>query len=292
MKKKLVSFLLAFCMLLGMIPSDFVSADASGAVSVEYVFRGAGADKASDKVSATTISNYNLSDSGNWSWYGKTWTAANAEATMRDFGGTDKDYLNVANTQSDEWFALDIKAPESAGEYAVEFYYMPLKNSNVGACDIYFVEKPNGGFNEQAVNTALENSSPIGNINFKKEGATGDTAAHKPLNNIDFKQGKSYLLVFKTTTASRLLIKSIKIAKMGELTELIVSPETARIPIGGTESITVSGKDSNGTALQAGAFDEISYASSNEAVAMVSNGVITGVATGTATITVTATLGN
>ena len=113
MKKKLVSFLLAFCMLLGMIPSDFVSADASGAVSVEYVFRGAGADKASDKVSATTISNYNLSDSGNWSWYGKTWTAANAEATMRDFGGTDKDYLNVANTQSDEWFALDIKAPES-----------------------------------------------------------------------------------------------------------------------------------------------------------------------------------
>ena len=72
MKKKLVSFLLAFCMLLGMIPSGLVSADVSGTVSMEYVFRGAVEDKASDKVSATTISNYNLSDSGNWSWYGET----------------------------------------------------------------------------------------------------------------------------------------------------------------------------------------------------------------------------
>ena len=164
MKKKIVSILLVFCMLLGIMPTSLVSA--AEAITAEYVFRLAGEQH--DKAKADTAKAYADSFSENWSWYGKSW--ASDAATTAIFRQSNKatynvnDRIYVQNIAVDEWFALDIKTPEVSGAYAVDFDYSRLSSSNAGASDIYLIEKPSGDFNKDAVNAALGNSSPIGNI--------------------------------------------------------------------------------------------------------------------------------
>ncbi len=68
-----------------------------------------------------------------------------------------------------------------------------------------------------------------------------------------------------------------------EPTSLSLSPSSATIGIGGTQSLSVS-------ALPSGASTAVTWSTSNSSIATVNNGVVTGVANGTATITATSTL--
>jgi len=68
----------------------------------------------------------------------------------------------------------------------------------------------------------------------------------------------------------------------GALVSITLSPASASLGVGQTQTITAEGKDQNGTVLTGLSF---SWASSDNGVATVANGVATGVSAGTASIT-------
>ena len=68
----------------------------------------------------------------------------------------------------------------------------------------------------------------------------------------------------------------------GPLASIVLSPSSATVGVGGTQSLTAEGKDQNGTVLSGLTF---TWASSDDGVATVADGVATGVAQGTASIT-------
>ena len=73
----------------------------------------------------------------------------------------------------------------------------------------------------------------------------------------------------------------IVITKFSDVASVVVSPKTNNLEVGATRNLTASVEPS--TAKQ-----DVSWSSSDEGIATVSNGTITAIAAGTATITVTA----
>jgi len=287
--KKIISVALLLIMVLSMALQP---AFASEEVTADYVFGGV----AAAGTSADTIEKYDDTDSGNWKWYGSTWTSSNAVAKIRNWSKDSDDRIHVYGTLKDEWFAFDIKA-QPTGIYAAEidyFGYNPTSGT-AGACDIYVIERPAGEeVNTDAVNAALAASSPIGALNFKDTTLSSGATANKKkeLRSVAFEGDKNYLLVFKTTADGEMLIKNLHVEKLGELSEFSATATKTTILTGDKSEISVAATDSNGRELKANNFEVISYSSSDSDVATVVDGVITAVASGTAKITVTATLGD
>ncbi len=209
--KKIISMVILLAMALAMVLQPVCAADVATPFSVKYTF--GGETNALNGILLTKFKAYTDSDSGNWRYFGAAY--ASAEVKMMDYKNNDTDYLRATGLQEDEWFALEIISPEQVGEYSVEFGHMTYSDkTKAGACDIYVIEKPTETFSRSAVNAALESSSPIGNIDFYKDGGATNVPVYTQIDkNVTFEKDKSYLIIFKTTRASQLYIKSIELKK-------------------------------------------------------------------------------
>ena len=294
--KRILSIALLFVMLFAMTVQPAFAEGVSADYEADYVFGGAGK---ADKTDATTMKAYTDTTSGNWCWYGQKWTMDGANAKKRiSSKKPETNRLVMQNSNIGDWFALDIKA-QPAGIYEVDFTYVVYDNSNAGAGDIYFIEKP---ADSASVEAALSASSLIGSVDcYATKNLNGEALGtnieprSKDFENVVFKEGKEYILVVRTTRARDIQIKSMhvkKIGDVGKLESVSASAERTTIPVGDEVLISLTGTDSNGSALAENNFDAVSYSTSDSGVATVSErGIIKGVASGTATITATATLG-
>jgi len=290
MKKKIISILLTFCMFASCFTPGMVSADAT---NDEYVFssiKDSWPEKIGTRPNAVDIT-YEYTTYENWEWFGTTSETITARAFSYKAGVTCR--LQVDGMAVGEWFALSLKVSESGKHLARLGMCAYGTDSGTGKCDVYIIPRVE---KEEDVAALLTDETLVASVDFYKElPNAGDIVdCEIPLKGVDLDSTKEYLIVFKQTEEGILRPNKLSfVNNIGELAEINCSVSENELLVDNTMKIAFSAEDTNGNFLFAEDLDYVSYSSSDDNIAIVSEqGVICGVAKGNAIITVTASIGN
>ncbi len=288
--KKVYAFLLAVVMLVGQLS---ISVQASNSFYLDFLRPTSGVTSAKEDFSidmgtadmstlhtADNIRFYMKSDSvgANWAVNSQKTTAGNLvqngvlDNAARVFPATSERgaYLRIYRTNTD--FAFSFTAPQE-GYYDLTAMVELYEGSD--SADIYVNDVYVGKIDSAVGN---ESKQPLLSV-YVKEGELANTLTIKETGRADSEYVSVYAFDF---TAS---------LTVDELTGMNATVESADMYIGRKEPIFVKGNTTNGALyLFDRAADSLTYKSSNQNVASVSNdGVITAVSAGTADITVSTT---